>query len=91
MVRVTVRFWGSVKRPAPRSFEIKVNEPATVRKAITQAAEIVGGTEAEAVERELLTTAAFFINGDSVEQQGGLEACLANGDTLGITLAVSGG
>ncbi len=91
MIDVNVRFWGTLKRPAPRQFQVKVSEPATVAVALKELCRHIGGSEAGEVEAELLATAAILVNGDTIGHRGGLDVPLANGDTLGIVLAMSGG
>lgn len=91
MIDVNVRFWGTLKRPTPRLFQMKVPEPATVGVALKEVCRRIGGSEAEAVQAELLGTAALLVNGDTIGHRGGLSVPLSNGDTLSIVLAMSGG
>ena len=91
MIAVTIRFWGTLKRPIPRQLALSIPEPATVGTALREACLLIGGAEAGALEEELLATGAFLVNGDTVGHRGGLSVHLADGDTLGIVLAVSGG
>ena len=91
MIDVNVRFWGTLRHPAPRHFQVRVSERATVAAALSEVCRQVGGSEADEMEAELLGTAALLVNGDTIGHRGGLSVPLANGDTLGIVLAMSGG